>query len=70
MSTWHQQKNPTPLYHQTKWTAVFDPPDRTLCVSRFDTFDEAMAAIKGQAHSYVLPPANIHERKTSDPEVR
>lgn len=66
MSTWHQQKNPTPLYHETKWTAVFDPPDRTLCISRFATAEEANAAVAGHAHSYVLPPSNLYRKNHAD----
>lgn len=26
MATWHQERNPVKLYHETDWTVVIDPP--------------------------------------------
>ena len=48
MSTWHQQQNPTPLWHATLWTLVFDPPNQTLCIERFS--DPIVAERSRQRH--------------------
>lgn len=62
MATWHQQqamaRNPRPLWHETKWTVVEDPPGGLLCLSRWDTKEQAEAhenRIKSK-HSYIVPP--------------
>lgn len=48
MSTWHQQQNPTPLWHETLWTLVFDPPNETLSIERFS--DPIVAERSRQRH--------------------
>ena len=56
MSTWHQDKNPQPLWHAVKWTVVEDGPGRMTSVSRWHTQDEVeqhATRVKG----YVLAPA-------------
>lgn len=69
MSTWHQRQRPVPLWHETKWTAVFDPPNSLMSVSRFDTAEAALQACGNQPHSYVIPPSKekCHERKNPLP---
>lgn len=62
MSTWHQQRNPAPLWHATKWTHVEDAPGRHTCVERFDNSVDAYDAMDKRG-GYVLPPsAPVHER--------
>lgn len=56
MATWHQQRNPVPLWHTTKWTVVNDPPNGMTTVMRFDTHEEARAFAASEAGSYVLAP--------------
>lgn len=70
MATWHQSRNPAPLYSETQWTVVTDPPHRCLSLMRFDTSEQAQLYIdnlKANAkgfeqelsakHSYALPPS-------------
>lgn len=62
MATWHQQqamvRNPCPLWHESKWTVVEDPPGGSLCTSRFDTAEEAQTYERniGRKHTYILAP--------------
>lgn len=60
MSSWHQnQGSRTPLWHDTKWTVVCDPPGRTLSVERVITAKEAIE--KGsRPHCYALPPNSVN----------
>jgi len=41
MPTWHQARNPVPLYHPTKWRA-YDPRVEFLSLITFDTKEECM----------------------------
>ncbi|CAG9228576.1 hypothetical protein [Burkholderia vietnamiensis] len=62
MSTWHQDRNPMPLWHPTQWTLVIDPPNQMRSVERFDTAEAANFAAKLRG-GYVIPPSNPpHER--------
>lgn len=73
MATWHQQRaiahNPVPLWHETQWTVVQDPPGGSLCLSRFDTQPEAQAYLNNLSRccngkgAYVLPPMQHQMRK-------
>lgn len=57
MSTWHQRKaKPVPLWHETLWTVVVDPPNGMCCGMRFETAEDADDYRSKVAHSYVLPP--------------
>lgn len=57
MATWHQQRRPVRLYHDTLWTVVSDPPNgmRTLitCASK----EQAEAWAANDPNAYVLKPA-------------
>ncbi len=64
MATWHQQqaqrRNPTPLWHETKWTVVED--NGSTCISRFEASEEAngyLGNLKSRCKdkgAYILPP--------------
>jgi len=41
MSTWHQRQRPVPLWSETTWNVVIDPPNRMTCVRTFDNADAA-----------------------------
>lgn len=62
MATWHQRQNPVPLWHETKWTVVNDPPNETTTVMRFDHPHEAesymdrMKSRGNDKHMYLLRP--------------
>ena len=65
MATWHQMKyakrNPTPLWHETKWTVLTDPPGNQRSCMLWDTFaqaEEFLARLdaKGESYSMILPP--------------
>lgn len=56
MATWHQQRNRAPLWHETKWTVVEDPPNGFMTVMRFDTAREANTFASRVPHTYVLAP--------------
>ena len=61
MSTWHQRRNPQPLWHETLWTVVSDPPEDTLSVMRFGTRASAEEHLAnhealGREHAYIIPP--------------
>lgn len=67
MATWHQQRNPVQLWHETQWTVVEDCGH--TCVSRWDTAEQAEAhrnRISGGKQVpgiYVLAPMQAHMRK-------
>ena len=64
MSTWHQRLNVVSLWHSTKWTVVTDPPEDTLTLARFDTYEESEKHLKMldssknrlSRFSYILSP--------------
>ena len=62
MATWHQQqamaRNPVPLWHETQWTVVEDPPGKAMTLARFETPELAQTHERnlGSKHSYILPP--------------
>lgn len=62
MATWHQKRNKAPLYHNTLWTVVSDPPNRCRALSLFRTEAGAQEYLSnlerlGKAdHCYILPP--------------
>lgn len=68
MATWHQQRNPVPLSHQTKWTLVSDPPGQCLTVMRFDRQKDAndcmdeLVKSGRDAHSYLVPPRSLYQK--------
>lgn len=45
MATWHQQRNPVPLWHETLWTVVIGASNKPMYVMRFET--------KGEAQTYL-----------------
>lgn len=60
MSTWHQRRRPSILWHPTLWAVVTDPPNDPTSVVCFRTREAAEAAVeKFPKHSYVLPPGGI-----------
>ncbi len=71
MATWHQSQNPVPLFHNTQWTVVIDPPHNTRALMRFETrvlADKYMRDLQFNnpdvaKHSYVLRPL---QRKVRD----
>lgn len=58
MATWHQMRNPVPLYHETMWTVVIDPPNKTTVCVLFDTEPKAREFAKTQEYARVLKPLN------------
>ena len=61
MSTWHQRRNPAPLWHETLWTVVTDPPDEILTVRRFGKKESAEEHLSnldaiGVKHAYIIAP--------------
>jgi hypothetical protein len=65
MATWHQKRNPVPLYHSTKWTIVTDPPADMCSLWLESTEEAAKERLKiwesnGRdiRHCYILPPSN------------
>jgi hypothetical protein len=56
MSTWHQNQNPVPLWHVSKWTVVCDAYGKHMTVTRWNTADEAQADA-GRTKGFVLAPA-------------
>ena len=62
MGTWHQNLRPAKLWHETEWSVVVDPPNRTRSVTRFYTEAEAKTYVENYKkllgpHAYILPPA-------------
>lgn len=64
MATWHQQRRPCKLYHDTQWTIVTDPPSN-LCTLWLEPTEQAakerLAIWKTNGldirHCYILKPA-------------
>lgn len=61
MATWHQMKNPTPLFHATKWVVVDDPPGEPTGCYLFSSSKEAEDMVKrlrkkGRDHCYAIAP--------------
>lgn len=64
MATWHQQKRPVTLQHDTDWTVVIDPPHQCRALYRTGTRELAEVYMRNlrtnnpsaAAHAYVLPP--------------
>lgn len=66
MATWHQLQNPVPLYHETLWTVVTDPPNDMCYLTRFGAQAEADAFLaKARPHSYILAPSCGNTRPIS-----
>lgn len=57
MSTWHQAKNPQPLWHHELWTVVIDPPNGLMSIERFRDPVDAQRAAERHKHAYVIPPS-------------
>ena len=66
MGTWHQNQNPTPLWHATKWTVVSKGRGGFESLSRYDTLEQANQdpAIKG-GYGYTLPPESVMRGRAS-----
>ena len=65
MATWHQKRNPVPLYMDNQWVVVTDPPNKMCSSMVFNTHEEAQGMLqrltehgKGK-YSYILPPSNL-----------
>ncbi len=58
MATWHQLRSRAPLFHQTLWTVLIDPPGAPRSAMLFETQAEADGYAAKVPHSLVLPPAN------------
>lgn len=65
MSTWHQDRaSTTPMWHESLFTVVTDPPLHCQTLSRFATYAEAETYITNLSthhplhgkHSYILLP--------------
>jgi hypothetical protein len=64
MSTWHQDKAKTQLWHATEWTVVIDPPHQLRAIYRTSSKALADVYLRGlrennpgaAAHAYILPP--------------
>jgi hypothetical protein len=55
MSTWHQDQNPRPLWHVSKWTVVTEGYGRPVSVARWSTAEEAREDAL-RTCGYVLAP--------------
>lgn len=63
MSTWHQSAAPShPLYHDTQWTVVTDPPGRSRGVMRYDTQQQADEYIANLKNRSAENPGDIERR--------
>ncbi len=64
MATWHQNKRPVKLYHDTQWTIVTDPPGGCRSLMTFSSEQSAHDTLAlwnehgRNPHSYILRPAN------------
>ncbi len=64
MATWHQQRRPAKLYHETMWTIVTNPPN-DLCTLYLEPTEQAardrLAIWKANGrdvrYCYILKPA-------------
>ena len=64
MSTWHQRRRPSILWHPTLWSLITDPPNEPTSIICFATQDGAEASLeKFPKHSYILPPGGIWPKK-------
>ncbi len=63
MATWHQQKRPVQMYHDTEWTVVEDPHGGCRTLSTFARERDArdylgrVVALRPNVPAYVLEPA-------------
>lgn len=63
MATWHQMRNQIPLWHESKWTVVDNPPNDCQSVMRFETAAKANEYLANRQrlgtdkHCYIIPPA-------------
>lgn len=66
MATWHQlQRTSGPLFHETQWTVVIDPPHQMRALMRFDDEELAKVYVRGlqvnnpgaAQHAYILKPS-------------
>ncbi len=68
MATWHQlnAKPQPPLYHQTQWTVVIDPPNQMRALMTFTSRNLAEVYLRNlkdnnpgaHQHAYILRPAH------------
>jgi hypothetical protein len=58
MSTWHQRKNPVPLYSKDTWNVVVDPPNGCTGIMKFNDEKSAREYAGKVKHAYVLPPSD------------
>lgn len=69
MATWHQQRRPVQLWHETEWTVVSDPPNGLRTLARWSTEERAREHLAGLvkhgngAHAYVIPPARREQNE-------
>jgi hypothetical protein len=64
MSTWHQDRHPVRLFHETQWTVVIDPPHNMRSLYRTSTRELAECYMRGlrdnnphiAEHAYILKP--------------
>lgn len=67
MATWHQDRNPVPLWHKTQFTVVEDSPGGSTCVSRWPTYEAAEEHRRKLARpgrmAYILYPENLRGQK-------
>ena len=70
MATWHQERNPVQLWHETDYTVVEDPPNDTRTISRFSTHALAQVYLSNLKkhgngkHAYILPPPRVETDRT------
>lgn len=66
MATWHQQRNPVRYWHETLWTVLIDPPNRSVSLYRTSTRREAEECLdnlkknspEDRRHATILRPAS------------
>lgn len=67
MATWHQDRNPVPLWHKTQFTVVEDNPGGLTSVMRFPTYGEAEEHRRKLARpgrmAYILYPENLRGQR-------
>jgi hypothetical protein len=71
MATWHQQRRPVRLFHETQWTLVTDPPNGMTTLELFTDEEGAKKSLAGlskhhpelASHSYILEPASFGPKK-------
>jgi hypothetical protein len=63
MSTWHQDKRPARLFHETEWTVVENPHNNTQTLCTFARESDAreycsrVKTLRPNVPAYVLRPA-------------